>query len=219
MVLNKVHLIARQGRLRAQNVETKVAANIAGRYGCPAVDNLYNIYQVNDPIATNIACTVDRKWANEHPPVQILTLPLQIPAQLTEAKQQSKVRDVFECLTSTSSDTFHQSWSSYALKPFFKDVRESTRAALECLPKGPIEDKSKLTFAEQKILALNPNMIIDYYLPARSMTNQYLEAMSSHSSYWENSNVVRFIITELNWAKSREFRISIEDLLKEEKTS
>lgn len=92
MMLNKVHLIARADRQRTKKASEKIAADTAGRYGCPAVDNLYNIYHVNDPIATNIGCTVDRKWAAEHGPVQIATLPMKIMTRFEEGmKSVSKV--------------------------------------------------------------------------------------------------------------------------------
>lgn len=71
-----------------------------------------------------------------------------------------------------------------------------------------------MPIAQQKFYALNPNGSIDYYLPTSAMSNQYLEAMSSHSAYWGNQNVIRFILTQLFWEQSGELRSTVEKLLK-----
>lgn len=61
MHLGKGQLIARRGRERTKGVAKDVALDRAGRYGCMAVDSVYNVYNEADPVAFALNAAVDVK--------------------------------------------------------------------------------------------------------------------------------------------------------------
>jgi len=57
--LGKGQLIARAGKERTQQVGKDIALDRAGRYGCMAVEAVYNIYHEADPVAFALNPCVD----------------------------------------------------------------------------------------------------------------------------------------------------------------
>jgi phospholipase DDHD1 len=49
---------------------------------------------------------------------------------------------------------------------------------------------------DRRFKALNPQGSVDYYLPSEGV-NQYLEALSSHGSYWYDPRFATFVLTQL----------------------
>ena len=57
--LGKGQLIARAGKERTQQVGKDIALDRAGRYGCMAVEAVYNVYHEADPVAFALNPCVD----------------------------------------------------------------------------------------------------------------------------------------------------------------
>ncbi|KAK4055033.1 hypothetical protein OIO90_003374 [Microbotryomycetes sp. JL221] len=57
--LGRGQLIARAGRERTKGLGKAIALDRAGRYGCMAVDSVYNVFYETDPVAFALNATVD----------------------------------------------------------------------------------------------------------------------------------------------------------------
>lgn len=69
--LNGGQLIARSGTQRHPNNDSDAVDGDTGRYGCLAAENVYNIFNPNDPVAFKLAPTVDSAYAKLIKPVAI----------------------------------------------------------------------------------------------------------------------------------------------------
>lgn len=75
--LHGAQLIARRGTARTMDVEEDAARDVQGRYGCMAVESVYNCYNATDPVAFQMSATVDRDYAKMLRPI---SLPDAVPA-------------------------------------------------------------------------------------------------------------------------------------------
>ncbi|SPO25159.1 related to phosphatidic acid-preferring phospholipase A1 [Ustilago trichophora] len=64
-------LIARSGTERHPNNDSDALDEEIGRYGCLAAENVYNIFNPNDPVAFQLAPTVDSAYAKVIQPISI----------------------------------------------------------------------------------------------------------------------------------------------------
>jgi hypothetical protein len=67
-------------------------------------------------------------------------------------------------------------------------------------------DFTREEMAEKRMLLLNDNGQIDYFLSGGSgpLSIQYLNMLSAHSSYWILSDFVRFLVIEIARRQERE---------------
>lgn len=69
-------LIARRGTSRTKDLPPDIALD-RQRWGCLAVDSVYNLYHVLDPVAQLLGPVCDRDWAKTH------AQPVAVPTQMT----------------------------------------------------------------------------------------------------------------------------------------
>ncbi|KAJ6102379.1 hypothetical protein N7486_004806 [Penicillium sp. IBT 16267x] len=189
LLLNKANLLPRKGREKAGSLGEDRLRGVAGEpgtYGCLAIDNLYNILHTTDPIAYRVNAAVDNDLSNS---LKIASIP-----SSTSSFWQS-FGSVFRW--STSSSTFLP--SAHPVRP----------AAVSKLPSNvemETHDFTREEIAEKRMLLLNDNGQIDYYLSGGGgpLNIQYLNMLSAHSSYWTLTDFVRFLVVEIARKQGRE---------------
>ncbi|PKY07236.1 phosphatidic acid-preferring phospholipase A1 [Aspergillus campestris IBT 28561] len=191
LLLNKANLMPRRGRDKPGSEGEDLFRGVAGeanKYGCLAVDNIYNIMHTTDPIAYRINGTVDNDLAH--------TLrPATIPS--ASSSFWTSLGSVFRW--STPSSPFHTSNSTNPARP----------GALRKMPttvEMETHDFTREDIAEQRMLLLNDNGQIDYFLSGGGgpLNIQYLNMLSAHSSYWTLTDFVRFVVIEIARKQGRE---------------
>lgn len=106
MHLGKGQLIARRGRERTKNVPKDIALDRAGRYGCMAVDSVYNVYNETDPVAFALNAAVDVGYSRIIKPIAIPSSNTTLLQNLTETYSRvSKMFDVSSLWSSASTNT------------------------------------------------------------------------------------------------------------------
>lgn len=102
----------------------------------------------------------------------------------------------------TSTTSFFQSFSSvFRWSSSHKSV-STAPAAISKLPSNvemETHDFTREEIAEKRMLLLNDNGQIDYYLSGGGgpLNIQYLNMLSAHSSYWVLPEFVRFVVLEI----------------------
>ncbi|KAJ5629418.1 hypothetical protein N7528_003075 [Penicillium herquei] len=190
LLLNKANLLPRKGREKAGSEGEDRLRGVAGepgKYGCLAVDNLYNIMHTTDPIAYRVNAAVDTDLSNT---LKVASIP-------------------------SSSSTFWQSfgsvfrWSSASsgfMPSSAMPVRPATITKLPSNVEMETHDFTREEIAEKRMLLLNDNGQIDYYLSGGGgpLNIQYLNMLSAHSSYWTLTDFVRFLVVEIARKQGRE---------------
>ncbi|KAJ5747056.1 uncharacterized protein N7511_008752 [Penicillium nucicola] len=189
LLLNKASLLPRKGRDKIGSDGDDRLRGVAGEpghYGCLAVDNLYNIMHTTDPIAYRVNAAVDSDLSNS---LKMASIP-------------------------SSSSTFWQSfgsvfrWSTAPIS-FLPSAAPTRPAAVSKLPSNvelETHDFTREEIAEKRMLLLNENGQIDYYLSGGGgpLNIQYLNMLSAHSSYWTLGDFVRFLVVEIARKQGRE---------------
>jgi hypothetical protein len=69
-----------------------------------------------------------------------------------------------------------------------------------------VHDFTKEEMAEKKMLLLNDNGQIDWFLSSGGgpLEIQYLNMLSAHSSYWYSADFVRLLVTEIGRRPGKE---------------
>ncbi|PIG86298.1 DDHD domain protein [Aspergillus arachidicola] len=183
LLLNKANLLPRRGREKPGCEGDDLVRGVAGEegtYGCLAVDNLYNIMHTTDPVAYRVNAAVDSDLANS---LKVTSIPS------TSASFWKSFGSVFR-------------WSSAPSMMAAANVAPSRPAAISKLPSNvelETHDFTREEIAEKRMLLLNDNGQIDYYLSGGGgpLNIQYLNMLSAHSSYWTLSDFVRFLVIEI----------------------
>ncbi|CRG83793.1 putative phospholipase C1020,13c [Talaromyces islandicus] len=181
LLLNKANLLPRRGRNKPGREGEDMQRGVAGeakKYGCVAVDNLYNIMHTTDPIAYRLNAAVS--------------------SELAESLKPASVPSSSSSFFSSLGSAFR--WSSANKLPASKTP--SRPAAVSKLPSNvelETHDFSREEMAETRMLLLNDNGQIDYYLSGGGgpLNIQYLNMLSAHSSYWILPDFVRFVVVEI----------------------
>lgn len=181
LLLNKASLLPRKGRNKSGSEGDDLVRGVAGEpgnYGCLAVDNLYNIMHTTDPIAYRVNAAVDTDLSNS---LKTASIPSATSSFWTS------FGSVFKW---GSTPTFMA--SSTPIRP----------AAVTKLPSTvemETHDFTREELAEKRMLLLNDNGQIDYYLSGGGgpLNIQYLNMLSAHSSYWTLTDFVRFFVVEI----------------------
>ncbi|CAG7925475.1 unnamed protein product [Penicillium olsonii] len=187
LLLNKASLLPRKGRSKPGSEGDDLLRGVAGeagQYGCLAVDNLYNIMHTTDPIAYRVNAAVDSELSNT---LKMGTIP-------------------------SSTSTFWQSFGSvfrWSSTPSTFTSTPTRPAAVSKLPSNvelETHDFTREEIAEKRMLLLNDNGQIDYYLSGGGgpLNIQYLNMLSAHSSYWTLGDFVRFLVVEIARKQGRE---------------
>jgi hypothetical protein len=159
-----------------------------GTFGCLAVENIYNIMNINDPIACRLNPCADPHYA----------------ASLKTAHVPSATVGFFESL-------------SNAMRVVTPGSTAPTRLAVGQISKPTIaprkpsqlemetHDWTEEERQEKKFYLLNDNGQIDYCLGSGGgpLEYQYLNMLGAHSAYWASIDVVRMLATEIGRAPGK----------------
>ena len=187
LLLNKAPLLPRKGRNKVDAEGDDLTPGIAGEagtYGCLAVDNVYNVLHFNDPVACLVNACVDVDYAASLAPARVPS------ATMTWLQS-------FSSLFSSASATSSMNRVQHPSRP--SAVKMPSTVELE------IHNFSREEIAEKKMLLLNENGQIDYYLMSGGgpLEIQYLNMLSAHSSYWTMRDFVRFLVVEIGREEGR----------------
>ncbi|EPX71986.1 phospholipase [Schizosaccharomyces octosporus yFS286] len=196
LLLNQKSIIPRKGRgssrfpendeYTSKNVPNSYAYAENDRYGCLAVDSFYNVYNFLDPIAMRLNPTVDVNYSRGILPsrlvysrkpssiLRVISRPNDAPIRLVSYQQ---------ALNQLKSD---ETGNSSILPDAEQDVELQTRNFKH-------EKRAKWRMQE-----LNENGQIDYVFTSQQgiISNKYLTMLSAHTSYWNNEDLVCFLVVE-----------------------
>ena len=184
LLLHGANLVPRRGH--AKPGLSAAAADIGGavgRYGCMAVDNVYNVIHRNDPIAYRVNACVDPHYT----------------ALLKDAS-----------LPGVGASWFAL-WGGGARRPPVlqrvghgggAEHLDDVRPKLSNMPSTvELEEHHfhREEMAERKMRHLNDNGQIDWYTapPGPGGFTEYLNILSAHSSYWTCQEFIRFLVLEV----------------------
>ena len=184
--LNHASLIPRKGRVK-EGYPIPIDPELGGEggsFGCPAVDNIYNVIHPHDPVSYRLNPCVDVKYATSIKPAYLPSL---------DAGWMSGVfgNRAIPLMRPTTSAQLA------ALRP--------TVAKLPSNVEMEVHDFTKEEKAENKMFLLNDNGQIDWMLPLpRGFELPYLSVLYAHSSYWLSKDLVRFLVVEIGRASGRD---------------
>ena len=188
LLLNKKSLLPRKGRNKAGADGDDLTPGIAGEagtFGCLAVDNIYNVVHYNDPVACLVNACVDAGYAASLAPARI---------PLTATTWLQSFASIFT--------------SSPAATPMNK-LPNQPRPPAAKMPSSvelEIHNFTKEEIAEKRMLLLNDNGQIDFYLMSAGgpLEIQYLSMLGAHSSYWTMKDFLRFLVVEIGREPGKE---------------
>ncbi|KAI9894587.1 MAG: hypothetical protein M1814_001941 [Vezdaea aestivalis] len=194
LLLNRGTLLPRKGRSKPGSDSDEQHPGVAGSrgtYGCLAVDNLYNILSLNDPIAYQLNAIVDAEYASSLRPALIPVGTQSLFTPLTR-------------LFSTPAPLFGPPSSSIQPGPPRPSLASSGRLASTV--EMATHDFSREELAERRFSLLNDNQQLDYFLGTGGgpLEIQYLNMLSAHSSYWVSRDFVRFVVIEVGRQAGKE---------------
>ncbi|KAL4920735.1 DDHD domain-containing protein [Aspergillus aurantiobrunneus] len=184
LFINKANLSPRKGRDKPGGEgddRLRGVADEVDKYGCLAVDNLYNIMHTTDPIAYRVNAAVDSDLANSLKPAAIPSSSASIWRSFSGAFR----------------------WGSSGVSA---PERPSIIAKLPSNVEMETHDFTREEIAEKRMLLLNDNGQVDYFLSGGggALNIQYLNMLSAHSSYWTLADFVRFLVIEIARKQSRD---------------
>lgn len=186
LLLDKGHLTPRHGQnkpcVESADDNDKVITGSAGTYGCVAVDNIYNVMDLNDPIAYCLNATADPQYA-----ASLKTA--HVPSATTGFFE--SIGNAVKSITPGISKPTDIAVGQVGERP--SPVRLPTQVEME------VHDFTHEEMAEKKFYLLNDNGQVDWFLNAGSgpLDIQYLNMLGAHSSYWASQDFIRMLVTEL----------------------
>lgn len=196
LLLNNASLVPRKGRNKVGMEGEDRSPGIAGdaRYGCLAVDNIYNICHRNDPISYLQNAAVDQLYAASLQPASIPSASVGFMTRLGNSLR-------WGGSNSTSSDAY-------------KAAAAPARPELQHIPSTVELETHNFTreeIAEKRMYLLNDNGQIDWFLNSGGgpLEIQYLNMLSAHSSYWILQDFVRFLVVEIGREPGRQHTLPI----------
>ncbi|KAI0441475.1 DDHD domain-containing protein [Xylaria telfairii] len=193
LLLERGALLPRRGRLKpgANGIDVRSADVVgdAGKFGCLAVDNIYNILAREDPVAYLLNGTIDPMFAAS---LKTAYVPSASPSFL-----QSMGSAVLGFVPGVSSASATDSHPAFAKPP---TIRLPSQLELE------VHDFTREEIAERKALLLNDNGQVDYFLRSGGgpLELQYLNMLSAHTSYWVNHDLIRMLCQEIGRRPGKE---------------
>ncbi|WVQ64180.1 uncharacterized protein L199_002342 [Kwoniella botswanensis] len=182
--LEQAQLMPRKGRERTMHSPQDEALDRAGKYGCLAIDSLYNIFYYTDPVAYQLNAAVDVKLAARRPPLAITSVTAPFYAPVTDSFS-SISKYLPSYLVGTTSGE-----------------KKAARPGVIRLPSGiemsgpSGEERLEGTRGERRFSALNPHGNVDFYLPSAGVS-EYLDMITAHLSYWTDPSFAAFLLAEI----------------------
>ncbi|KAK4119966.1 hypothetical protein N657DRAFT_683975 [Parathielavia appendiculata] len=199
LLLERGSLVPRRGRLKpgadAADTVAKDVVGDLGRFGCIAVDNIYNILAKEDPIAYLLNGTID--------PVYAASLKVAYVPSIHTSFFKS-VGDAVRGWTGSSSAATSSLTGGDGVESS-SSKRPPTAARLPSQLELEVHDFTREEIAEKKAFLLNDNGQIDYYLRSGGgpLEIQYLNMLSAHTSYWANQDLIRLLCLEIGRVPGR----------------
>lgn len=184
--LDQTQIMPRRGRERTMNSPQDEALDRSGKFGCMAIDSLYNIFYFTDPIAYQLNAAVDVRLAAKRPPLAITSVTAPLLTTFTEGI--GSISRYLPSLPFTSSSNSKDS------KPRRPGTIRLPSGIEMTGPSG--EERLEGTRAERRFSALNPHGNIDFYLPSAGVS-EYLDMITAHASYWADGSFAAFLLTEI----------------------
>lgn len=189
LLLNNASLVPRKGRnkpgMEGDDRQPGVASE--AKYGCLAVDNIYNICHRNDPISYLQNASVDQLYAASLQPASIPSASFGFMTRIGNSLR----------------------WSSNSASDAYTSVAPAGRPELQHIPSTVELETHNFTreeMAEKRMFLLNDNGQIDWFLNSGGgpLEIQYLNMLSAHSSYWILQDFVRFLVVEIGREPGRQ---------------
>ncbi|OXC69532.1 hypothetical protein AYX13_01699 [Cryptococcus neoformans] len=183
--LEQAQLMPRKGRERTMQSPADEALDRAGRFGCLAIDSLYNVFYHTDPIAYQLNAAVDSQLASQRPPLAIMSMTAPFYAPVADSI--SSISRYIPAILGGGGGN---------------DIRSGNRPGFFRLPSGIEmtgpngEEKLQGSRGERRFSALNPHGNVDFFLPSAGV-NEYLDMLTAHLSYWTDSSFAAFLLTEI----------------------
>ncbi|EXF84905.1 DDHD domain-containing protein [Colletotrichum fioriniae PJ7] len=193
LLLERGMLQPRRGRVKPgadpADINAPEVTGEAGRYGCIAVDNIYNVLAKEDPIAYLLNGTIDPVYATS-------LRTAHVPSSATSLFRY--VGNAVKSLVPGAAPTPATIAPPPTPKPNF--ARLPSQLELE------VHDFTREEIAERKAYLLNDNGQIDYYLRfgGGPLEIQYLNMLSAHTCYWTSRDFIRMLCMEVGRKPGRE---------------
>ncbi|KAI1388409.1 DDHD domain-containing protein [Hypoxylon trugodes] len=187
LLLERGALLPRRGRRKPgadfSDTVSKDVVGDAGRFGCIAVDNIYNVLAREDAVAYLLNGTLDPMYA-----ASLKTA--YVPSTATSFLQ-SIGSAVFGIVPGAAASAPGAGANSQLARP--PTMRLPSQLELE------VHDFTREEVAEKKAFLLNDNGQIDYFLRSGGgpLELQYLNMLSAHTSYWANHDLIRMLCMEI----------------------
>ena len=178
-----------------------------------AIDSLYNVYNTVDPIACCLNACVDAEYSKIVKPVPISSVTSSMTSGYTAAvsgfisswmpsfgsSSKGKTDDKAASNGQPQSEDAGKSEQDREQKALEEDLKPR-RPAMPSRPKTKRQITSELDRAglrrferaEARMLALNPQGSIDFYLSPEGFS-QYYDMILSHASYWHDARFATFV--------------------------
>ncbi|WVQ93360.1 hypothetical protein IAU59_000428 [Kwoniella sp. CBS 9459] len=182
--LEQAQLMPRKGRERTLHSPQDEALDRAGKYGCLAIDSLYNIFYFTDPVAYQLNAAVDSRIAAKRQPLAItsVTAPFYAP-----------VTDSFSTI-SKYLPSYLGGGPGGEKKPVRPGVIRLPSGIEMSGPHG--EERLEGSRGERRFSALNPHGNVDFFLPSAGVS-EYLDMITAHQSYWTDPSFAAFLLAEI----------------------
>ncbi|TRX92799.1 hypothetical protein FHL15_006205 [Xylaria flabelliformis] len=193
LLLERGALLPRRGRLKPGANTIDIRANDVvgdkGKFGCLAVDNIYNILAREDPVAYLLNGTIDPMFAAS---LKTAYVPSASPSFLQSVGSALGFGPGVSPASATTAS------NPGSVKP--PTIRLPSQLELE------VHDFTREEIAERKALLLNDNGQVDYFLRSGGgpLELQYLNMLSAHTSYWVNHDLIRFLCQEIGRRPGKE---------------
>ncbi|KAK8843436.1 hypothetical protein IAR55_007093 [Kwoniella newhampshirensis] len=181
--LEGAQLMPRKGRERTMRSPQDEALDRSGKFGCLAIDSLYNIFYFTDPIAYTLNAAVDVKLAGKRPPLAITSVTAPFYAPVTNS---------FSAISSYLPSMLGGGPSDK--KPIRPGVIRLPSGIEMSGPHG--EERLEGSRGERRFSALNPHGNVDFYLPSAGVS-EYLDMITAHLSYWSDPSFAAFLLAEV----------------------
>ncbi|GHJ86213.1 hypothetical protein NliqN6_2615 [Naganishia liquefaciens] len=197
--LDQAQIMPRKGRERTMHSPQDEALDRAGRFGCMSCDSLYNIVHLSDPIAYTLNATVDSKIAKQRPPLPITSVTAPFYSSVTEPL--ANLTKYFDGIP-LPSIPIPAFMSGEKGKEGSKSDKPARKPNMVRLPSGiemsgpEGEERLQGSRGDRRFSALNPHGNVDFVLPSGGVS-EYLDALTSHASYWADPNFGAFLLAEI----------------------
>lgn len=204
--LNRGQLIPRKGRERTKDATPDVALDKAGRYGCMAIDNLYNVYNMVDPVACCLNACVDSEYAKIVKPQPVSTITSTLLSDYT-GKVSTFLGSIMSTFGSSSStpptqqrdhkDKAEEEEENQLVLQRTLTGEDATKVQRpktkrQATTEMDIRELRRFNRAEARMLGLNPQGTVDFYLSQEGFS-EYYAMLLSHASYWSDARFATFV--------------------------